>query len=101
VNHDLYHHYVIVIGEDVQLWMSGLSWGYVGEGPCGLFEIMQKIDSSITFDKIKNLDWPGTCPILFENSDGRLMLQPFTNSAASLLCMENGRLPWFPLYERF
>ncbi|GAJ19626.1 unnamed protein product, partial [marine sediment metagenome] len=33
----------------------------------------------------------------FENVEGRLSLTQFTNSVASLLCLEGGRLPWFPL----
>ena len=27
INKEYYHQYVIVIGENAQLWMSGLSWG--------------------------------------------------------------------------
>lgn len=95
-NQELYSQYVIVIGEKAQLWMSGLSWGYLGEGPYGLLEVMQMIDPSITFEEIEDLEWPGTYPILFENIEGKLNLTPFTNSAAGLLCLENGRLPWFP-----
>ncbi|GAG84569.1 unnamed protein product [marine sediment metagenome] len=97
LNPDLYHQYAIVIGENAQLWMSGLTWGYCGEGPYGLFEVMQMIDPSITFEQIEALEWPGTYPILFENVEGRLSLTQFTNSVASLLCLEGGRLPWFPL----
>jgi len=97
LNPELYHQYAIVIGENTQLWMSGLTWGYCGEGPYGLFEIMQMIDPSVTFEQIEDLEWPGTYPILFENVEGRLSLTQFTNSVVSLLCLEGGRLPWFPL----
>ena len=97
LNPELYHQYAIVIGENAQLWMSGLTWGYCGEGPYGLFEVMQMIDPSITFEQIEALEWPGTYPILFENVEGRLSLTQFTNSVASLLCIEGGKLPWFPL----
>jgi len=97
LNPELYHQYAIVIGENTQFWMSGLTWGYCGEGPYGLFEVMQMIDPSVTFEQIENLEWLGTYPILFENVEGRLSLTQFTNSTASLLCLEGGRLPWFPL----
>jgi len=30
LNHDLMHQYVIIIGDNAQLWMSGLTWGYYG-----------------------------------------------------------------------
>ena len=96
-NLELYSQYAIVIGENAQLWMSGLSWGYLGEGPYGLLDVMQMVDSSITFEQIEDLEWPGTYPIMFENIEGRLILKPITNSAASLLCMDDGRLPWSPL----
>jgi hypothetical protein len=58
---------------------------------------MQIVDPSIIFEQIEVLEWPGTHPLLFENVEGRLNLTKFTNSAASLLCLEGGRLPWFPL----
>ena len=96
LNHDPYHQYVIVIGENVQLWMSGLTWGYFGEGPYGLFEVIRMIDPSITYKQIEDLEWPGTYPLMFENVEGRLILKPITNSAASLLRLEDGKLPWFP-----
>ena len=95
-NKELYSQYVIVIGEGAQLWMSGLTWGYIGEGPYGLLDVMQMVDSSITFEQIEDLEWPGTYPIMFENVEGRLILKPITNSAASLLQLEVGRLPPFP-----
>ena len=94
LNPELYHQYVIFIGEKAQLWMSDLTWGYFGEGPYGLFEIMQMIDPSITYEQIENLEWPGTYPILFENIDGKLSLNRFKNSIAALLIMEDGVLPW-------
>jgi hypothetical protein len=72
LNPELYHQYAIVIGENTQLWMSGLTWRYCGEGPYGLFEVMQMIDPSVTFEQIEELEWPGTYPILFENVEGRL-----------------------------
>lgn len=94
LNPQLYNQYVIVIGENAQLWMSELTWGYLGEGPYGLFEVMQMIDPSVTFEQIKNLEWPGTDPILFENIEGKLVLKPFNKSVAGLICSKSGRLPW-------
>ena len=76
--------------------MSGLTWGYFGEGPYGLFEVMGMIDSGITYEQIEDLEWPGTYPIMFENVEGRLILKPITNFAANLLRSEIGRLPLFP-----
>ena len=93
-NTELYSQYVIVIGENAQLWMSGLTWGYLGEGPYGLLDVMQMIDSKITFKQIKDLEWPGTYPIMFENIGGKMSLKPFKNSTAALLIMEDGVLPW-------
>ncbi len=95
-NTELYNHYVIVIGENAQLWMSGLTWRYIGEGPYGLLDVMQMVDSNITFEQIKGLEWPGTYPLMFENVEGRLILKPITNSAMSLLSSEDGILSWFP-----
>ena len=50
INPALYHQYCIVIGENVQLWMLGLTWGYYGEGPSGLHEVLQIIDPEFTYD---------------------------------------------------
>jgi len=94
LNPELFHQYVIIIGENAQLWMSGLTWGYNGEGPYGLFEVMQMIDSSITFEEIKNLEWLGTEPILFENVEGKLVLKPLNKVVKLLISIENDRLPW-------
>ena len=94
LNPELYHQYAIVIGENAQLWMSGLTWGYCGEGPYGLFEVMQIIDPSVTFEQVENLEWLGTDPILFENVEGKLVLEPFNKSIAGLICSKSGRLPW-------
>jgi len=94
LNPELYHQYAIVIGENNQLWMSGLTWGYCGEGPYGLFEVMQMIDPSVTFEQIEDLEWPGMYPILFENVKGKLVLKPFNRSVAALICSKSGRLLW-------
>jgi len=32
LNPELYHQYVNIIGDKAQVWLSGLSWGYYGEG---------------------------------------------------------------------
>jgi hypothetical protein len=44
---------------------------------------MQMFDPSVAFEQIKNLEWPGTDPILFENIEGKLVLKPFNKSVAA------------------
>ena len=94
INPDLYHQYVIVIGEYVQLWMSGLTWGYNGTGPTDLRELMNMIDPEITCKQIRDLEWMVDDPIVFENVNGRLTLKPFNEKVRSLLCDQDNRLPW-------
>ena len=94
LNPELYHQYAIVVGEKAQLWISGLTWGYSGAGPYALFEVMQLIDSSITYEEIQNLEWPETKPIMFENVEGKLVLKPLNKDVKSLISIENDRLPW-------
>ena len=93
VNKKYYHQYVIVIGENAQLWMSGLTWGYYGQGPHALFELMQMIDPTITYKQIASLEWMAEYPIMFENVDNKLVLRPYNESASSLLALEKDRLP--------
>ena len=94
INRELYHQYVIVVGEEAQAWMSGFTWGYYGTGPYGLFELMQIIDSSITYEEIVSLEWMANEPIMFENVEGKLMLKEFNENARSIICIENNSLPW-------
>jgi len=93
INKKYYHQYVIVIGENAQLWMSGLTWGYYGHGPYGLFELMQMIDPTITYEQIVSLEWMAENPVMFENVDNKLVLRPYSESASSLLRIERDRLP--------
>ncbi len=93
INKKYYHQYVIVIGERAQLWISGLTWGYYGQGPYGLFELMQMIDPTITYEQIVSLEWMAEYPIMFENVDNKLVLRPYNESASSLLYREGDRLP--------
>ncbi len=93
INPEFYHQYFIVIGEKAQLWMSGLTWGYNGEGPYGLFELMQMIDPSITYEQIVSLQWMAEYPIMFENVEQKLILKPYNESAKSFLSVEKDRLP--------
>ena len=88
-----YHQYVIVIGDTAQLWMSGLTWGYYGHGPYGLFELMQMIDPTITYEQIISLEWMAEYPIMLENVDQKLVSRPYNESARSLLSLERERLP--------
>ena len=94
INPNIYHQYVIIIGEYAQLWMSGLTWGYNGAGPTGLREIMNMIDPEITCKQIRDLEWMADHPIVFENMNGRLTLKPFNETVHSLLCVQDNRLPW-------
>ena len=94
LNHDLFHQYVIFIGEKAQLWLSGLTWGYYGTGPYRLFKVISLIDPSITYEQIVSLEWSTNYPIMLENIEGRLSLKPFNESAKYLLCLEDNRLPW-------
>jgi len=73
--------------------MSGLTWGYYGHGPYGLFELMQMIDPTITYEQIVSLEWMAKYPIMFENIDNKLVLRPYNESASSLLRIERDRLP--------
>ena len=84
---------LIVIGEKAELWMSGLTWGYNGEGPYGLFELMQMIDPSITYEQILSLQWMAEYPIMFENVEKKLVLKPYNESARLFLYVEKDRLP--------
>ena len=90
----LYHQYVIIIGDYTQLWLSGLTWGYYGAGPSGLFELLEIIDPSITYEQIVELEWLAEYPIMLENLEGKLFVNPFNEVVYSHLCGEGNRLPW-------
>ena len=92
-NNYYYHQYIIVIGEKAQLWMSGLTWGYYGQGPYGLFDLMQMIDLTITYEQIVSLEWMSEYPIMLENVDQKLVSRPYNESARSFLYIERDRLP--------
>jgi len=94
VNRELYHQYVIIVGEKAQLWISGLTWGYYGSGPYGLFTLMQLIDSSITYEEIVGLEWMADDPLMFEDVKGKLVLKKFNESARTLISVEINCLPW-------
>lgn len=94
VNRELFHQYVIVVGEKAQLWMSGFAWGYYGTGPYGLFELMHLIDPNITYEQIVSLDWKTENPIMFENVKGKLEIKKFDGFAKSIICDRVNHLPW-------
>ena len=81
-----YHQYVIIIGEEAHIWISGLTWGYYGAGPSGLHDLLQMIDPTITYEQIADLEWMAKYPIMFENLSGKLVLSPFNQEVYSLLC---------------
>ena len=94
INPDLYHQYVIIIGEKAQIWLSGLTWGYYGAGPSAFHDLMQTIDPDITYEQITSLEWLTDYPIMFENNNGKLALKAFNELARSMICAENNKLPW-------
>ena len=73
--------------------MSGLTWGYDGEGPRGLFALMQSIDPNITYDDIIDLEWMAKDPIVYEKVNGRFMLTDFDELVESMIRI-NKFLPW-------
>ncbi|MFW9990214.1 MAG: hypothetical protein ACFFC3_16355 [Candidatus Odinarchaeota archaeon] len=94
-NPDLSFQFVIIIGEKAQLWMSGLTWGYYGEGPYGLFEVIHTIDPSITYEYIVDLEWGLEYhPIVFQNVEGSLILVSYNNSLVPLLKLGKTPIRW-------
>jgi len=93
LNPHLYHQYVIIIGEEAHIWISGLTWGYYGAGPGGLHDLLQIIDPTILYEQIVDLEWMAEYPTLFENLSGKLVLSPFNQAVYSLLCEKDTRLP--------
>ncbi len=94
INPELYHQYRIVIGEKAQLWMSGLTWGYYGEGPRGLYDVLQIIDPEFTYEQVISLDRTSKEPITLQNVNGRLILRIFDESVSFLLRGGKNHLPW-------
>ena len=90
---EIYHQFVIFVGEKTQLWMSGLTWGYDGEGPRGLFTLMQSIDPNITYKDIIALEWMAKDPIVYENVNGRFMLTDFNEPVENMIYVDKF-LPW-------
>ena len=83
-----------MVGEKVQLWMVGLTWGYYGEGPSGLHEILQVIDPEFAYDQVLSLSRTAEEPITLENVNGNLILRNFDEYVRSLLRRGNSHLPW-------
>ena len=99
INHDLYHEYIIVIGERVQLWMSGLTWGYYGTGPSGLHEMLQMIDPGFTYEQVVGMEKVPRDPIVLEFINGTLIQKSFDEPVRSLITVDEGRLPWRKLWS--
>ena len=97
INPELCHQYCIIIGEKVQLWMFELTWGYYGEGPSGLHDVLQMIDPEFTYEQVISLDRTAKEPITLENVNGRLILRIFDESVSSLLRGEDYHLPWIKI----
>jgi hypothetical protein len=91
---EIYHQYVVIVGEKAQLWMSSLTWGYCGTDPYTIFEIMQSIDPTITYEDITALEWMAEDPIVFEKVNGKLMVAQFDQNIKRILCNGKDSLPW-------
>ena len=92
---EVYHQYIMIVGENAQLWLSSLTWGYYGAGPRALLILMQLIDPSITYEDIAGLEWEADShPIMYEKVGKKLILKPFNETAKAMICNKNGRLPW-------
>jgi len=100
LNPHLYRHYVIIIGEEAHIWISGLTWGYYGTGPGALHDLLQMIDPTILYEQINDLEWMAEDPIMFENFSGKLVLSSFNQEVYSLLCENDTRLPRGIVYIR-
>jgi hypothetical protein len=91
---ELFHNYTIIIGKDVQLWLSDLTWGYIGEGPYNLYELMKSIDPDFREEQIISLEWQAKYPIVFKRNNGKFALHPFTEEVKGLICRGDTKLPW-------
>jgi len=91
---EIYHQYLIFVGEKAQLWMSGLTWGYDGTGPYTFFTLMQLIDPNITYKDIIALEWMAEDPIVYEKMNGKFVLTDFDEPVKSMIRIDNKYLPW-------
>jgi len=91
---ELFLIYTIIVGEDVQLWLSGLTWGYIGEGPYTLYELMKSIDPDFREEQILSLEWQAKYPIVFKKVKSKFVLHPFTEEVKALICIGDTKLPW-------
>ena len=95
VHEIIFHQFVIIIGKKAQIWLGGLTWGYYGHGPSVFLELMQLIDSSITYEEIAALEWAADySPIMYEKVNGKLISKPFGEPAESMIRNEDNLLPW-------
>ena len=94
MDRDLFINYAIIFGEDVQLWLSGLTWGYIGEGPHTLYKVMKSIDPDFREEQILSLEWQAKYPIVFKRVKGKFVLDNFTEEVRTLIRNEDVKLPW-------
>ncbi|TKJ22648.1 MAG: hypothetical protein CEE43_05310 [Promethearchaeota archaeon Loki_b32] len=94
INHNLQHQYTIFIGENAQLWLFGIAWGYYGQEPSGLHEIIGMIDPEITYKQIVDLEWMAEEPIMFEIGESKFILKHITENVKEILRNGNRFLPW-------
>ena len=100
INPNLYHQYVIIIGENTQIRLLGLTWGYYGSGPSGLHDLLQLIDPTITYEQITGLEWMAEYIIVFENLNGKLVLTPLNKVIQSYLSRDDPSLPRGMFYQK-
>jgi hypothetical protein len=91
---EIYHQFVIFIGEKAQMWLSGLTWGYYGTGPNCFYTVLHMLDSSITYDDIAGLEWMAEDPIVLEKQNGRFVSAPFDEKIKTMIRRDNRWLPW-------
>jgi len=90
---DKWNH-VIFIGEHAQLWLRGLTWGYSGEGPYGLYKVLQKLDLEFTYEEIVALKWEAREIIVLKNMGGKLMVSSYEDSIRTMLLEANSTICW-------
>ena len=89
-----WHWTTVLVGDNIQLWLYGLAWGYDGTGPYYLFKTLQKLFPDITYKQMIKLEKVTEEPIVLENVKGKLTLKPYDNLVESLLEMAQTTIQW-------
>ena len=71
---------VLIVGTKGTMRLSGLSWGYSGEGPRGLKQILEQIEvPAVTISTILTIKWNGWDKV--EEAWSYSFNQPMSNAA--------------------